>query len=141
MFKPSEGVEFRIDVTGEETGEQYKGKFKALPRLSARRKLIRDQKRRELLGSQPGQPSEEAVVYASVIAELHVRLVEFPKWWPEAGFGLELEDESPLVEIQKNVERIVGEYQKQVQDAGKAAEAALREKVKAEKPGEDDDAE
>jgi hypothetical protein len=138
MFTPTEGVEFRIDVTGEETGEQFKGKFKALPRLSARRKLLRDQKRRELLGSQPGSPSQEAIVYASVIAELHVRLIDYPKWWPEAGFGLELEDEAPLIEIQKALEKIVGDYQKQIEDAGKAAEANLREKAK-DKPVEDDE--
>jgi hypothetical protein len=139
-IKKTDGVEFRIDVVGEETGEQYKGKFAALPRLSARLKLVRDQRRRELLGSQPGEPSAEALVYANVMANLHVHLVEWPKWWPEMGFGLELEDEAPLIEIGKHIDEITKAHKKQIEEAGKAAEKEIREKVTAAKAvGDEED--
>lgn len=127
-IKKTEGVEFRIDVTGE-SGEQYKGRFRALPRLSHRLELEKDRKRRDLLGREAGIPSERAVIYANVIAELSVRLVEWPKWWPEVGFGLDLEDEEPLVEIQNGIQEILAAHQKEVAERGKAAEDELRKKI------------
>jgi len=139
MITKADGVEFKIDVVGEISGEQYKGKFKALPRLTHRMKLQRDQRRRELLGTQSGQPDVQAQVYATVIAELGVRLVEWPKWWPETGFGLDLEDESPLIEINAKIAEIVAAAEKKLIDEGKIAEEALREKVKAAGPDDGED--
>jgi hypothetical protein len=129
--KKTEAVEFYIDVLGETSGEQYKGNFKALPRLSHRLDLLRDKKRRELLGNLPGA-SERALILAGTIAELHVRLTDYPKWWPEVGFGLDLEDEMPLVDITNHIKRIIDEEEQKVADKGKAAEEKLRAKAAAE---------
>ncbi len=126
----TEAVQFYIDVVGESSGEQYKGNFRCLPRLSHRLDLLRDKKRRELLGSQPGA-SERAIILAGTLAELHVRLVEYPKWWPEVGFGLDLEDEMPIVVITEEIKKIIDEAEKKVTEAAEAAEKKLREKVQA----------
>lgn len=128
----AEAVEFYVEVTGENTGEIYRGQFQALPRLSLRLELQRDKRRRELLGDNSQGASERAAVSAIVLSDLSVRLTSWPKWWADLGMGLDLEDEAVLVAIQEKITKIIETETNKLVEAGKVAKKALEEKAKAD---------
>jgi len=92
-------VEFMIDVTGETTGEPFKGKFACKTRLSHNDHLRRDQVRRALLGVAPGAPDARADSAAEIFSQLAVRLVDAPSWWTMAENGKELYDDKPVAAV------------------------------------------
>lgn len=87
---------FPFSEVGETTEEKFTGDFKAKKRLSHRDQLRKDQLRRDLLGGQPGTPTERALSTAMILSELSVRILKAPKWWTEAGEGLDLEDDNVI---------------------------------------------
>ena len=121
-------VEFSVSVTGEVTGETFKGVFKAVPRLSHRDNLRRDQLRRDLLGGRPEDASPDAMNVSLVFSKIWVHLTESPSWWRDSGNGVNLLDEAPVAAVFDNVARIereaIGAVKKQ---AEKQAEAAAEE--------------
>jgi hypothetical protein len=90
---------FSISLVGDETGEKWVGDFRAKERLTHRDTLIKDARRRELLGTAGGEPDPRALSVAIIVSELTVRLTKMPKWFEESGLGLELEDENVLADI------------------------------------------
>lgn len=85
---------FTLNEIGEDTGEKFVGDFKCKKRLSHRDQLRKDQVRRDLLGGQPGVPTERALSTSMIISELAVRVLKAPKWWAEVGEGLDLMDDN-----------------------------------------------
>jgi hypothetical protein len=126
-------VEFSVDVVGEVTGETFKGVFKAVPRLSHRDNLRRDQLRRDLLGSKPEDASVDATNVSAVFSKLWVHLVEFPSWWKDSKNGLELLDETPVAAVYDNVARIEREAIEAIQKKAQAQVEAVAEEA-AKKP-------
>lgn len=108
-------VEFSVSVKGEITGEDFKGVFKALPRLSHRDNLRRDQLRRDLLGAKPEDASADATNVSAVFSKIWVHVVEAPSWWKDAKNGLDLLDETPVAAVYDNVARIEREAIEAVQ--------------------------
>lgn len=90
---------FSISLVGDETGEKWVGDFRAKERLTHRDTLIKDMRRRELLGSFGGDPDPRARSVAIIVAELTVRLTKMPRWFEESNLGLDLEDENVLAEV------------------------------------------
>jgi hypothetical protein len=125
----TEAIEFYVEITGENTGETYRGQFQALPRLSLRLELQRDKRRRELLGENPQAAAERAVVWASVLADLSVRLTSWPKWWADLNMGLDLEDESVLAAIQEKITKIIETETARLVESGKLAKEALKKEA------------
>lgn len=109
---------FSISIEGEVTGEKWTGDFSAKKRLSHRDALRKDQVRRELLGAQPGEPSDRALSIAVILSELSVRLTRTPRWWSEKNGGLDLDDENVLAEVYQKAIDI------EVQDAKQRKEKA-----------------
>lgn len=97
---------FSISLVGDETGEKWVGDFRAKERLTHRDTLIKDARKRELLGPQGGTPDQRAFSVAVIVSELTVRLTKMPKWFEESSLGLDLEDENVLADIYDKVMKI-----------------------------------
>jgi hypothetical protein len=117
---------FSIHLIGSETGKTWVGDFKTRKFLSHRLKLERDRIIRQLLGETNPQLSLQ-IERAAKLADCQVSLVEFPDFWKEAGFGLDLVDDNLLDAIQAHVTRIQKETVEAVQKKAAEAKAALKE--------------
>lgn len=122
----SNAIEFTINVIGESTGERWTGTFKARPRLSHRLELAMNQRFRELLGKDPEHASERAITQADVFSQLSAHLTEWPKWWAEMGFGLDLEDDNVVAEIFDNIVRIRKEANEALKKRAEDAQAEIK---------------
>lgn len=127
-----ETVDFHIVVTGDRTGEKWVGNFKAFRRLSHRQELARDRFYRDLLGPNPEGASERAVSQAEIFADLKVTLADTPRWWKDAGEGLDLADDNLIQEVWQQVVKIRLEAFKEVQEKAEEAEKKLKEVVENE---------
>ena len=125
-------VEFSVNVVGEVTGETFKGVFKAVPRLSHRDNLRRDQLRRDLLGAKPEDASADATNVSAVFSKIWVHVTEAPSWWKDSKNGLELLDETPVAAVYDNVSRIEREAIEAIQK--KSAEVAQEVAEEVKKP-------
>jgi hypothetical protein len=121
----SESVKFTVTITGETSGETWRGEFAAKPRLSHRDQLARDRIRRELLGPDGTNAVPRAHNQAEIFSQLAVRLTEAPKWWSEAGNGLDLDDDNIVAEVYSQVMRIEQEAFERVKKAAEDAKAEL----------------
>lgn len=121
-------VEFSISVVGEVSGETQKGVFKAKPRLSHRDTLLQDQMRRDLLGPKPESAGQAAMANSLVFSKIWTHIVESPSWWKEAGNGVDLLDETPVVAVYDNIVRI----EKEAIDAVKKSAEKVAENLKKE---------
>jgi len=104
------GVEFSVHVVGETSGETFSGKFKVKDRLSHRDKLMRDERRRVILGSKSDEAPVWAQKYAEVFSQLDIRVIEAPSWWKENGLGLDLEDDNVIVEVYNKTMKVEEEF-------------------------------
>ena len=123
-------VEFTINVTGETTGETFKGVFKAKPRLSHRDTLLQDQMRRDLLGPKPEAAGQAAVANSLVFSKVWIHLLETPSWWKEAGNGVDLLDESPVVAVYDQLTKIEKEAMEAAKKDGEEAAKTLKKESK-----------
>lgn len=121
-------VEFTINVTGEITGDTFRGVFKVKPRLSHRDTLLQDQMRRDLLGPKPGEAGQSAVASALVFSKIWAHLAEAPNWWKDAGNGVDLLDEAPVVAVYDAVQKVEKEAVDAVKKAGEKAAEELKAK-------------
>lgn len=128
---------FSLHVVGETTDETWKGEFRAKKRLSHRDQLTKDQVRRELLGGQPGQPTERALSTSMILSELRVRLTKFPPWWQDTNFGLDLDDDNVIGEMYDKAIAIEQEALDAKKKKAEAVQTRLREE-QAKKKAEDD---
>jgi hypothetical protein len=126
----NDAVQFSIDVTGNVTGESWKGLFEALPRLSHRLQLQRDKVRRELLGDAPSGATERALELAALLSDLQVRLTTWPKWWADYKFGLDLLDDNILSEIGDNVVNIIQKEEERLKKRAEEAQEEIRKQNK-----------
>jgi hypothetical protein len=97
---------FTINIKGEKTGEDYRGVFEVKLNLSHRESLVKDQRRRELLGPKPEAADKEARNIAYVFAKLFVHITKAPSWWVESDGGVDLRDEAPIMEVLKKLEEL-----------------------------------
>lgn len=132
----ADSLPFTINITGESTGEVFKGTFKAKVRLSHRDELRRDELRRKLLGPTPDAASKRAQNQAELIADLSVRLTETPKWWSTVDGGLDLEDDNVLIGIWEECTRLEKEAIERVLKEAEDAKIKLREIADADTVGQ-----
>lgn len=125
----NEPVEVAINVDGDVTGEKYRGVFKIRPRLSHRDTLLRDQFRRDLLGKDAEMADANAVNIAEVFSKIWAHTVDAPIFWKDSNRGLELLDESPVVEIYK---AIVAKEKEFVDALKKAGDEATKDLAQAQ---------
>lgn len=119
---------FTVSVVGETSGETFRGEFRAVKFLTHRQQLLLDQKRRELLGTNPDSANVRAQNQAEIFSQLFVRLSSAPKWWLESGQGLDLVDDNVMVEVFQGAMQV---EKQAIEDMKKRAEEA-RERLKQE---------
>jgi hypothetical protein len=119
---------FTVSVVGETSGETFRGEFRAVKFLTHRQQLLLDQKRRELLGTNPDSANVRAQNQAEIFSQLFVRLSNAPKWWMESGQGLDLVDDNVMVEVFQGAMQV---EKQAIEEMKKRAEEA-RERLKKE---------
>ena len=117
---------FSVDVEGSMTKNSYKGVFKIRPLLSHRDKLRRDELKRQLIGATPDGTGVAALRTAEIFSKIWVHLTESPSWWRDAGNGLDLIDEEPVVAV---IDKIVEMEQEVMGGISKEGEEAKKELV------------
>jgi hypothetical protein len=125
---------FHLSVVGDKTGETLKGDFVTTRILSHRQQLLSDRLVREYLGGDPKLASAEAYQRASILADINSALVTFPKFWREAGMGLDLIDDNVVAEVWNAVQKAQVDAVAEIQ--GKADTDATRLKAKVEETEE-----
>jgi len=133
MAFSNEPQTFTVNVTGETTGEQYPGKFKVKPMLTHRDSLRRDQYRRDLIGTQGGDAGPRAANIAEIFSKIWSHLLDAPKWWTEAGNGLDLVDEAPAVAVYEAVVKAEKDAYGQLQKEADGAREELKKVATEEK--------
>jgi hypothetical protein len=114
-------VTFDVDKKGEVSGRSFVGTFIAKTKTSIMETLKEDQIYRRVLGENPQDAADDIKRIAGAYAYLQIRLVEWPDWWKDAGFGLGLEDLGILADVNnKAQEKIRLEYEKLTAEAEKA---------------------
>lgn len=127
---------FSISLIGDETAERWVGDFRAKERLSHRDAVIKDQRRREILGGMGGVPDERALSIAVIVSELSVRLTKTPKWWEESQNGLDLYDENVLADVYQKALKVQSEARKLREKKDDEDKKELQEEVKKLAPAE-----
>jgi hypothetical protein len=117
---------FTISVVGETSGETFRGEFRASKFLTHRQQLLLDQKRRELLGTNPDSASVRARNQAEVFSQLFVRLTEAPRWWTESGNGMDLVDDNIMVEVFGGAMKVEEEAMAAIKKKAEEAREALK---------------
>ncbi len=90
---------FTVNVTGDTSGENFRGVFRTKLRISFRDSLEKDRIRRQMLGDLPEGASIRANSIADIFSDLAIRIIEAPSWWTNSGNGMDLEDENVLGEV------------------------------------------
>ena len=95
MKKPSNTFSFKIDEIGEFTENKYSGTFVyKRPTIGQKREILREE---TILNSEyEDSPNSEIFAINAAIAFLKVTLIEYPKWFKDLNFGLDMEDENIL---------------------------------------------
>lgn len=125
MANPNE-AQFTISVTGDITGEKWMGLFKVKIRLSHRDYMTKDKLRRDFLGDHPEAASERASTSAEILSQLAVRIVEAPTWWAASNNGLDLADDTVILEIYKSAIKAETDAAEALKKKAAEAEAELK---------------
>lgn len=121
---------FTIDVKGSVTNQDYKGLFRVKPLLSHRDRLRMDELKRQLLGSQLDSASPSALQISSIFSKIWVHLQDAPSWWKDAGNGVDLLDEEPVVEVLEKIASLEKESAAELTKTAEKAKAELVEMAK-----------
>jgi hypothetical protein len=131
----TEGQTFAIHIIGDETAETFTGTFRAKEKVSQGDILAIDSRRRELLGVNGFEAPPDIQRRASIIAELTYRLIEWPDFWKQSRFGLDIVDDNVLLEVYDKTQKVRENWLTEQKKKGEAARAALAAKVAAETGG------
>jgi len=118
-------VKFSISVTGEDSGKPYSGDFTVKTMITRRERFQADAIRRDIIGPVPeGQsvvPSLQTEAF--IHGQLAVRLMDSPKWWVDAGNGLDLEDYNVILTV---YDKVIELDNAKMADMQKESEEALK---------------
>ncbi len=118
---------FSIHVVGDKTNETFTGEFTCKLILSHRDELIRDSRKRELLGSiNPQFADSRSVNQADIFGEVFVRITNAPQFWAESGNGLDLLDDNVVAAVYRECMRLEKEKLDAIKAKGTQAQADLR---------------
>jgi len=118
---------FSVNVIGEKTGTPYAGDFTVKTVLTRRDEFIADSRRRELLGPSPEGALPALQVEAFMFGQLFVRITAAPKWWSDAGNGIDLPDLNVVSGVYESAKNKEDERVKKVKES---AEEALKQIAK-----------
>lgn len=121
---------FSVEVEGTTTKQKYNGLFKMKPLLSHREKLRRDEIKRQILGALPEGALQASERTAIIFSKIWVHLIESPAWWREAGNGLDLLDEEPVMAVIDKIVDIEMEVLGKTEKEGEEAKKEIAELAK-----------
>lgn len=121
---------FTINITGEETGRVYTGKFKVKTILSRRDNFVADERRRMILGANSTQAAPNLQGEAFILGQLYVRILEAPKFWQDSDNGLDIEDANVIGEVFKLAMEKYDESKNKLKEEAEQAIKSLSKKVK-----------
>src|SRR5579872_1827349 len=98
--------EFTVNIDGQRTGTNYRGLFKVKKYLSHADFLLKERIYLDMLGPYAEKAGVAASNTAEMMSTCHVRILEAPIWWKEAGNGMSLVDEEPPLEIYQKIKKI-----------------------------------
>lgn len=91
---------FDINMVGEHSNSTYMGNFKCKALLSPLEQIRADKLYRDLLGQNSHLSSNHVSQLAYALAQLSVRLVEWPPFWENNGLnGGHVKDESVILQV------------------------------------------
>lgn len=103
MDLPLKERTFEFNHIGEDTGKEYKGHFTVLCTLNVGQKHALALEKTRLLGNY-ANPTDDLAGLAIILANLRAKIVESPEWWKQSGGGANVEDESALVVLYRQVQ-------------------------------------
>ena len=105
---------FEIDVEGEETKERFKGSFVyARPCIRESSEIAKCKSR--LDGGLTNLDSNVDTLHRA-LAKLRITLKEYPKWWEESDFGMNLYDFNIISEILKRINEFEESFVKKIEE-------------------------
>lgn len=111
---PSMETTFEIDIKGNDTGKQWRGTF-TYRRLNYKLKL-EAAKYAAILNGDLKTLQQDIKFTNDVLAILKYGLVDYPKWWEECNYGLEVYDDNIIAELYKKCDEFEQEFRKQIQE-------------------------
>lgn len=92
-----------INITGEDSGDVFKGTFTVNTLLSRRDVFMADEVRRRIIGIMPESVPPGLLTEAYMIGHLQVRILTGPEWWDNSEGGETLADKNVIVGLFKAV--------------------------------------
>ena len=123
---PSMEFSFNLEAKGSETGKSWKGNF-SFKRLNYRQKLDASKYAAQLNGDLATLPPNIKFTN-DVLALLKFGLIEYPKWWEESNFGLELYDDNIIAELFNKVDEFEQKWRKEIETLNKDPNATVKAK-------------
>lgn len=114
---------FEINEIGTKTGNPYNGSFKVKTLLTRREEFTADELRRAIIGANPDAVPPSLSGEAFMHGQLQVRIIDCPKWWEDAGMGLDLPDLNVVVAV---FQQAIDAEKKREKEIQKASEEALK---------------
>lgn len=109
---PDQSFTFDIQVLGKESNINWVGKFKyKRPSLGARSRI---NVMRTRMNGDLENLAQEVLDFNEAIAHLRYTLVDFPEWWTDSAYGLELYDGNVISEIYNKCMDFEDEWKKKV---------------------------
>ena len=130
-----EDAPFEIHVMGERTKKLWSGQFRCLRFLTHRQMLQRDRLIREFLAGDNAEQTAERY-RATALADCAVSITKAPQFWTDSGNGLDLVDESSLVEVWKAIQKIQNDAAKENELTDEEKKALTQDAKKATAPSE-----
>jgi hypothetical protein len=118
-FLPRQETTFQFSCTGSETMQRYSGEFTVKLLLTNGEILKVGRLTDQFTGS---SPTFLYTNFARALAELHVRIVEAPKFWKDSMSGLELADQNVILELDTKIAEKIVEYKTSVKAAAEQSE-------------------
>jgi len=109
---PSMECEFEIDVQGSETDQNFKGIFK-YKRLTLGKRMEAAKMKCKLSEDLKTLP-DDVLMYNEMVSELRYGIIEYPDWWKNSNFGLDLYDVNIITALYKEIQNFENEWEEKV---------------------------
>lgn len=131
MDLPLKEKTFEFDHVGEDTGKEYKGKFTVLATLTVGQKHALALEKTRLLGNY-ANPTDDLAGLAIILANLRAKIIDAPEWWKQSAGGANVEDESALVVLYRQVQEAELEWKEELKKKANTPAPSTGKKSKSE---------
>lgn len=120
MDIPHNQAVFDLKMTGAESGTEYEGRFTVRCTLNIMQRHALELEKTRLLGNYAA-PTDGLMGYATVLANLRVKIVDAPEWWKQSVGGFSLEDEDVIMAIYNKTQEAENTWREKLKEKGKKA--------------------